>query len=68
VWPTTASSTRYVTPRAAATGFATDYLHMVGPMVGAFQQGDSRSGEVPVQTGVSGPVTSVLVRQLGSDG
>jgi len=66
VWPTTASSTRYATPRAAATGFATVYLHMVDTMVGAFQQGDSHSGQVPVQSGTTGPVTTVLVRKLGS--
>lgn len=67
VWPTAASSTRYLTPEAAAAGFATDYLHMVGPVVGRFQQGDSRSGEVPVQPNPTGPVTTVLVRELGSD-
>ena len=48
-------------------GFATDYLHMVNPVVGQFQQGDSRSGEVPVQPSTTGPVTTVLVRQMGSD-
>ncbi len=67
VWPTTASSTRYQTPDAAAQGFATAYLHMVNPMIGAFEQGDGRSGEVPVQPSSSGPVTTVLVRQLGPD-
>ena len=68
VWPTPASATRYATPVAAASGFATAYLHMAGPTVGAFRQGDSRSGEVPVQPSATGPVTTVLVRQLGSDG
>jgi len=67
VWPTPASITRYATPVAAATGFATDYLHMNRPTVGSFRQGDSRSGEVPVQPNAAGPVTTVLVRQLGSD-
>ena len=67
VWPTSASSTRYRTPEAAAMGFAVDYLHMVNPVVGGFQQGDSRSGEVPVQPNPTGPVTTVLVRELGSD-
>ena len=67
VWPTTASSTRYQTPEAAAQGFVTDYLHMVKPVIGHFQQGDTRSGEVPVQPGATGPVTTVLVRALGSD-
>ena len=48
-------------------GFATDYLHMVNPVIGQFQQGDARSGEVPVQPSATGPVTTVLVRELGSD-
>jgi hypothetical protein len=65
VWPTAASSTRYQTPEAAAQGFATDYLHMVNPVISPFQQGDARSGEVPVQPIASGPVTTVLVRKLG---
>jgi len=67
VWPTEASSTRYRTPDAAATGFAIDYLHMVNPVIGQFQQGDARSGEVPVQPSTAGPVTTVLVRELGAD-
>ncbi len=45
----------------------TDYLHMVNPVINQFQQGDARSGEVPVQPSTTGPVTTVLVRQLGSD-
>lgn len=68
VWPTAASSTRYRTPEAAAQGFATGYLHMAHPVVGPFQQGDSRSGEVPVRPGATGPVTTVSVRTLGADG
>ena len=67
MWPTAASGTRYGMPGAAALGFATDYLHMVNPVIGQFQQGDARSGEVPVQPSTTGPVTTVLVRKLGSD-
>ena len=67
MWPATASTTRYRTPESAAQGFATDYLHMTNPVVNGFQQGDARSGEVPVQPSATGPVTTVLVRQLGSD-
>ena len=67
MWPTAASSIRYQTPDAAAKGFAIDYLHMVNPVIGQFQQGDAHSGEVPVQPSTKGPVTTVLVRQLGSD-
>ncbi len=67
MWPTAASSIRYRTPDAATMGFAIDYLHMVNPVIGQFQQGDARSGEVLVQPSTTGPVTTVLVRQLGSD-
>src|SRR5664279_4590436 len=67
IWPTAASNIRYRTPEAAATGFATDYLHMVDPVVGQFRQGDARSGEMPVQPNATGPETTVLVRELGSD-
>lgn len=67
VWPMAANATRYQTPEAAAKGFATDYLHMVGPVIGQFQQGDSRSGEVAIRPKASGPVTTVLVRQLTND-
>ena len=67
VWPTTASHTRYGMPEAAALGFATSYLHMVNPVIGQFQQGDARSGEVPVQPSTTGPITTVLVRELGTD-
>jgi len=65
VWPLAASTTRYATPEAAATGFATQYLGMTTPAVGTFAQGDSRSGEVPVRSTPTGPITTVLVRQLG---
>ncbi len=67
VWPFASSSTRYHDPVAAAKGFAVTYLGFVNPAVGAFQQGDSRSGEVTVRTSNTGPVTTVLVRQLTPD-
>ncbi len=67
VFPVASSSTRYTDPVAAATGFATEYAGFVDPVVGAFQQGDSRSGEVQVRPLKNGPVTTVFVRQLGKD-
>ncbi len=67
VWPFASSSTRYHDPVAAAKGFAVTYLGFVNPAVGAFQQGDSRSGEVAVRTSNTGPVTTVLVRKLTPD-
>ena len=66
-WPTSSSSVRYSTPTAAALGFAKSVLHMTSPVARAFQQGDTRSGEVPIVTTANGPVTTVLVRQLTSD-
>jgi len=54
-----------------ARAFAVDYLHFVNPIVGQFRQGDARSGEVPIRTTVEqasvGPVTTVIVRQIGAD-
>jgi hypothetical protein len=41
---------------------------MTAPIVGAFQAGDPASGEVPVRASSRGPVTTVIVRQLGTDG
>ncbi|HTN99592.1 MAG TPA: Gmad2 immunoglobulin-like domain-containing protein, partial [Microthrixaceae bacterium] len=67
IWPFASSQTRYSDPQKAANGFVTEYLGFVDPTVGEFQQGDSRSGEVPVTTRSGGPVTTVLVRQLDGD-
>ena len=49
-------------------GFAADFVGFVDPVVGDFQAGDSRSGEVPVRRSANGTVTTVFVRQLGNDG
>lgn len=67
VWPTAASATRYRDPVDAARGFATDYLGFVSPIVGAFQAGDSRSGEVEIRARAGGPATTALVRQVTAD-
>lgn len=64
VWPTEASGVSYDDPVAAAEGFATDFVGFVDPVLGEFQQGDSRSGEVEVRPSADGPVTTVFVRQL----
>jgi hypothetical protein len=68
VWPWASSTVRYTDPVAAARGFAVDFVGFTDPVVGAFQQGDSRSGEVEVRPVANGPVTTVFVRQLGTDG
>ncbi len=68
VWPAFESNTRFHDPVAAARSFATSYVHMVEPVVGTFRAGDARSGEITLQPGSRGPVTTVLLRQLGNDG
>lgn len=67
VWPFAAGTTRYTDPVEAARSFAVTYLGFVDPVIGGFQQGDSRSGEVAVQTSSNGPVTTVIVRMLTPD-
>lgn len=67
VWPRAASSQRFEDPVSAARSFMVDLVGMVDPVMGQLQQGDSRSGEVPVQPIANGPVTTVLVRQLEDD-
>ncbi len=67
VWPWSSSSTRYDDPVEAARGFAEDFVGFTEPIIGEFQAGDSRSGEVEVRPEADGPVTVVFVRQLGPD-
>lgn len=67
VWPRVDTSQRFDDPVSAVRSFAVDFVGMIDPVVGDFQQGDSRSGEVPVQPVADGPVTTVLVRQLEDD-
>ena len=64
VWPVADSTIRPTSPVLAAQGFATSFLGFRSPVMGPFRQGDSRSGEVDVRPEASGPVTTVLVRQL----
>lgn len=66
VWPYPGGAT-YSEPVAAAREFATRFLGFVAPVVGAFRAGDARSGEVEVKPVANGPVTTVLLRQLGPD-
>jgi len=67
VWPYQDTSRRFDDPVAAASSFATDFLGFDEPLVGELQQGDQRSGEVEIRPDADGPVTTVLVRQLGDD-
>jgi hypothetical protein len=68
VFPGPSSGVRYDDPVDAARGFAVDFVGFTDPLVGAFARGDARSGEVQVRPTASGPVTTVFVRQLGTDG
>lgn len=68
VFPSGAGETRYDDPVEAARAFAVDFVGFTDPIVGDFMQGDARSGEVEVRPLADGPVTTVFVRQLGSDG
>jgi hypothetical protein len=61
------SAQRFDDPVSAARSFAVDFVGMIDPVVGAYQAGDARSGEVPVQPVGNGPVSTVLVRQLEDD-
>ncbi len=67
IWPWVESPTRFADPVDAAESFATDYIGFTDPVVGEFQAGDNRSGEVEVRAGAVGPWTVVFVRQLTAD-
>lgn len=64
VWPDPASSDRFTDPVDAAESFAVDALGMPDPVLGEFQSGDTRSGEVEARPSADGPITVILVRQL----
>jgi len=49
IWPFASSATRFSDPLLAAQTFAIDYLGFTRPLIGAFQSGDNRSGEVQVR-------------------
>jgi hypothetical protein len=67
VWPRVHTSQRFDDPVSAARSFAVDFVGMADPVMGDFQAGDARSGEVPVRPRADGPVSTVLVRQLEDD-
>ena len=67
IWPWVDTSTRFADPVEAATSFATDYLGFTDPVVGEFQAGDSRSGEVEITAGNVALTTVIFVRQLTDD-
>lgn len=66
MWPYPGSSMRFATPEDAAHSFATDFLRFEAPMLEAFQAGDNRSGEIRLRPAERGPVTTILLRQVGA--
>ena len=70
VWPVAATFTRYQEPGAAAAGFATDFVGFTDVITDTFEAAasDAGSGEVGVRARAGGPVTTVALRQLESDG
>jgi hypothetical protein len=68
VFPYGTGDVRYFNPVEAARAFAVDFVGFTDPLIGEFMQGDARSGEVQVRPTANGPVTTVFVRQLGTDG
>jgi hypothetical protein len=67
IFPDPATSRRFDAPEALVQAFVTEMVGMTSPVVGPFQQGDSRSGEVEVRGFPQGAPTVVLVRQLEDD-
>jgi hypothetical protein len=67
LFPVPTNGLRYDDPVEVAKDFAIELVGFQAPIVGEFQQGDSRSGEVPIKAKSNGTVTNVLVRQLEDD-
>jgi hypothetical protein len=68
IYPTAVSDVRYDDPEKAARDFAVDIVGMPDDLeVSAFQQGDSRSGEVTVARRAGLAETTILMRQLEDD-
>jgi hypothetical protein len=66
VYPDPTTSQRFSDPDSAARGFAAfaGYTH---PVLGEFQQGDARSGEIELRSFAQGAPSVVLLRQLEDD-
>lgn len=67
VWPAPDGDVRYEEAEAAVQSFAEDLVGFESPLLGAYQAGDSRSGEIEVRAADDGPVTTVFVRQMSDD-
>ena len=67
LFPAPSTSRRFDDPVAAAQSFATELMGMPNPVVGSFQAGDTRSGEIEVRPRADGPVTTVSLRRMEDD-
>jgi len=67
VFPAIDSSQRFDSPETVVQAFLTQYAGFTDPVVSEFMEGDNRSGEFEVTRNGSGPVSTILVRQLDDD-
>ncbi|MEO7429124.1 MAG: Gmad2 immunoglobulin-like domain-containing protein, partial [Acidimicrobiales bacterium] len=67
VFPDATTSRRFDDPVAVTRAFAVELLGFVDPVVGDYQAGDSRSGEVEIRAFSGGNPTTVAVRRLQDD-
>ena len=66
-FPGPGTSRRFDSPEPAAQAYATEVLGFTELVVGDFQQGDSRSGEVEITDRPGRQVTVVMLRQMEDD-
>jgi hypothetical protein len=64
MFPDRLGARSFTEPREVAKAFAVEVLGFSDPIVGPFNAGDARSGEVAIRVSESGPPTIVLLRQL----
>lgn len=67
VWPALDGAIRYDSAEAAVRGFAVELIGFREPVLGRYQAGDSRSGEIEVRPRANAPATTVAVRRLADD-
>lgn len=68
MFPAPGGARTFVDPRLLALAFAVDVLAFADPVVGPYNAGDARSGEVAIRVTESGPPTVLIVRQLSNQG
>ena len=66
IYPDPTTSQRFSDPESAAREFAL-WAAYTDPVIGEFQQGDGRSGEIEVRAFAEGAPSVVLLRQLEDD-